>query len=151
MNDGFGNLIKTCRECTLTRIHQNSEVKHWIQKYTEIGPVRDVKIICHHGRHGIEIHIPSTSGDNTAVWVVVSRGPNSHVDELRYRDPENSPEEADDECMQDADQEQPTIQLEMSDDHRYMWESQISEVVSKLVRHENYRDRETDRAKFIGN
>ena len=39
------------------------------------------------------------------------------MDELRYRDPEISPEEADYECMQDRDQEQPVIQLEISDDH----------------------------------
>ena len=73
--------------------------------------------------------------------------PNHYVDELRYRDPENSLAEADKECMQDADQEQPSIQLEMSDDHiriferkwkdvianelshRCTWESQISKVV----------------------
>ena len=37
-------------------------------KYTEIRSVLDVKIICHQrsrNRHGIEIHISSTSGDNT--------------------------------------------------------------------------------------
>ena len=66
--------------------------------------------------------------------------------------------------MQDTDQEQPIIQLETSDDHipnherkwkdiianefshRYKWESQVSKVVSELVRHENCRDRETDGA-----
>ena len=66
--------------------------------------------------------------------------------------------------MQDTDQEQPTIQLETSDDyipiherkwkdiiakehsHSYKWwETQISKVVSKLVRQE-CRDRETDGA-----
>ena len=75
---------------------------------------------------------------------------------------QKNPEEADYECMQDTDQEQPTVQLEMSNDHipilermwkdvianefshRYTWESQISNFVSKLVRHENHRDRETD-------
>ena len=58
---------------------------------------------------------PSASGDNTNVWVVKSRGPNRYVDELRYKDPENSPgnrEAADYECMQDTDQEQPTIQCQ---------------------------------------
>ena len=66
------------------------ELKSHHAKYTEIGPVRDVKIFCHHGRHGIEIKIPSTSEDSTNVWVEISRGPNRYVDELRYRDPENS-------------------------------------------------------------
>ena len=73
-----------------------------------------------------------------------------------------NPEETDHECMQDTDQEQPTVQFEMSNDHipilermwkdvianefshRDTWESQISKVVSKSVRHENHRDRETD-------
>ena len=146
--------IASRRECTLSRTHRNSGVKLWIQTYTEIGPVRDVKIICHHGRHGIEIQIPSTSGDNTIVWVVTFGGPNRYVDELRYRDPKNSPEQADHECMQDADQEQPTVQLEMSDDHNQFLERKqkdiianefrISKFVSKLVRHENCRERETD-------
>ena len=142
VNDGFENLIASCWECTLLRIHLNSEVKLWRHKYIEIGPVRDVKVICHHGRHGIEIEIPSTSGDNTNVWVVTPRCPNCCVDVSRYRDPEHSPEEAGHECMQDTDQEQPSIQFEMSDDHipiherkwkdiianefcqRYTWESQ---------------------------
>ena len=75
---------------------------------------------------------------------------------------QKNPEDAGCECMQDTDQEQPTVQLEMSNDHipilermwkdiianefshRYTWESQISKVVSKLVRHANHRDRETD-------
>ena len=51
-----------------------------------------VKIIRHPEVHpGLEIQIPSTSRDETNVWVVTSRGPNRYVDELRYRDPENSP------------------------------------------------------------
>ena len=40
-------------------------------KYTEIGHVLDVKVICHHKVHGIDIQIPSTSGDTTKVWVVL--------------------------------------------------------------------------------
>ena len=115
-------------------------------------------ILCHHGNHGIEIQIPSTSGDHTNVWVVMSRGPNRYVDKVRNRDPEKSPEEADYEYMQETDQEQAATQLDMSDghipiperkwkdlipdecSHRYTWESQISKFVSKLVRHENYRE-----------
>ena len=158
------------RTHTQRRTHRNSEVKLWMKRYTEIGPVRDAKIICHHGRHGIKIQNTSTFGDDTNVWVVISRGPNRYVDELQHRESGNLLEKADYECMQDTDQEQPTTQLEMSDDHipiperkwndlisnalsfRYTSESQISKVVSKLVRHENGRDRETDGAihwKFI--
>ena len=35
VNDGFGNLIASCREYTLPRTHRDVEVKLWIQKYTE--------------------------------------------------------------------------------------------------------------------
>ena len=70
----------------------DSVVKLWIQKYTEIGPVLEVKTFYHLDKHGIEIQIPFTSGDNTDVWVVISRGSNRNVDELRHKDPEYSPE-----------------------------------------------------------
>ena len=58
----------------LTR--RDSEAKFWIFRYTEIGPVFDVKVTCHHDVHGLEIQISSTSGDNTKVWVVISRDSN---------------------------------------------------------------------------
>ena len=52
----------------------------------KIGPVLDVNIICHLEAHpGLEIQIRCTSGDNTNVWVVISKGPNRYVGELRYR------------------------------------------------------------------
>ena len=37
-------------------------------------------------RSGIEIQILSTAGDNTKVWVVISRSRNRYVDELRHRE-----------------------------------------------------------------
>ena len=125
-------------------------------------PVRDIKIICHHEVHGLEIQISSTSADNTNVWVVISRGSHRYVDD---KDPENSHEEADHECMPDTDQEQPifnwkcrTITFRFMEGNKwkdiranefsckYTWESQTSKFVSKLVRHENCRDREIDGA-----
>ena len=57
VNDGFGNLIASCREYTLSRTHRDSEVKLWLQKYTEIEPVRGVKSICHHEGCGFEVQI----------------------------------------------------------------------------------------------
>ena len=39
VNDGFGNFIASCRECTLSRTHPDFDAKLWIYKYTEIGPV----------------------------------------------------------------------------------------------------------------
>ena len=67
VKDRLGNLSASSREHTQRRTHRNSEVKLWIQRYTEIGPVRDAQIICHHGRHGIEIQNSSTSGYDTNV------------------------------------------------------------------------------------
>ena len=116
--------------------------------------------------NGIEIQIPSESVDNTNVWVVISRGSNRHVDELRYKDSESSPgshEEADYGSMQETDAEQSTFQsrpqCSSSDDHiplrERKWEDitaneyshknelehHISKFVGKLVRHENRSDR----------
>ena len=74
VNDGFGNLTTLRREYTLLRVHRDSVVKLWIKTHTEIEPVLDVKIFCHLDKFGMEIQIPSTSGDNTNVWMVISRG-----------------------------------------------------------------------------
>ena len=102
------------REYTPPRPHQDSFCGQALGKrHTVIGPVLEVKTLCHLHVHGIEIQISSTSGDNTNVWVVISRGSNRYVDELRCKDPEYSPgsfEEADYGSMQETDAEQPTIQ-----------------------------------------
>ena len=45
VTDGFGNLIASCRECTFSRTHRDSEPKLWVYKYTERGAVFDVKVI----------------------------------------------------------------------------------------------------------
>ena len=74
VNDGFGNLTTLRREYTVLRAHRDSVVKLWIKTHTEIEPVLDVKIFCHLDKFGMEIQIPSTSGDNTNVWMVISRG-----------------------------------------------------------------------------
>ena len=83
-----------------------------------------VNTICHLEVHGIEILITSTSGDNTNYWVVISRGPNHHVDELRYNYPDASPasfEEADYGSIEETQAEQPTTQSKsqcnQSEDH----------------------------------
>ena len=47
VNDGHGRFIASCREYTLSRTHRDPEIKLWIQKYTEIGQVLDVNLICH--------------------------------------------------------------------------------------------------------
>ena len=55
VDDGFANFIASCREYTVSRIRPDSEAKLWIYKYTKIGLVLDVKVICHHNVHGSEI------------------------------------------------------------------------------------------------
>ena len=132
VNGGFENRIASCREYTLSRTHPDSEAKLWIYKYTEIGPVLDVRVICHHNVYGIEIQIPSTCGDNTNVWVVMSRSSNRYVDELRYRESENLLEKVAQEYMQDHDQKH--SQCERSDDrilfNKWVWEDLTAEEFS---------------------
>ena len=156
VDDGFGNLIVSCRECVLSRTHFDSEAKLWIYKYTQIGPVLDVKVFCHHKVHGIEIQIPSTSGDNTEGWVVISRSSNRYVDESRYRDPEDLPDDIVQQSVRDQDNDH--SQGERSDNpflfherisedltakeisYQCKWEAQVSKFVIDLVRHENLRE-----------
>ena len=80
--NGSGHRTGSCREKTLSHDDPKSEVKLWITGNTEIGSVLEVKTFCHFEVHGIEIQIPSTSRDNTNVWVVISRGTNRNVDEF---------------------------------------------------------------------
>ena len=125
MTNGFGNLTVSCREYALLRAHQDSVVMLWIKRHTETGPVLEVKTFCHLDGHGSETQIRSTCGDDTNVWVVISRGSNNYVDDSRYKDPEYSPgsfEEADYGSMQETDAKQPTLQsrpqcCSPSDDH----------------------------------
>ena len=53
--------------------HSVSEAKLGIFKYTKIGLVLDVKVTCHHNVHGIEIQIPSTSGDNQSLGAHIQK------------------------------------------------------------------------------
>ena len=56
-------------------------------------------------RSGIEIQILSTAGDNTKVWVVISRSRNRYVDELRHRESYKIHEHVVEECVQGQDEE----------------------------------------------
>ena len=152
---GFGDRAASCREYTLSRD----------------DPVLEDKTICHLNAHGIEILIPSTSGDSTNFWVVISRGPNHHVGHLRHNDPDSSPasfEEADYGSIEETHAEQPTTQsrsqCNQSEDHipiharewiditpngyshEYHTETRISKFVIRLVRHMVFQDGESDRA-----
>ena len=50
-----------------------------------------VKTTCRSDQCGIEIQVPSTSGDGSASWMIISRGSNRYV-ELQCNDPDFSPE-----------------------------------------------------------
>ena len=74
--------------------------------------------------YGIEILKPSTSGNNTNPWFVTTRGASRYVDELRYNDPDYSPENfevANYGSIEETHGEQPTIQsrsqCSQSEDH----------------------------------
>ena len=55
--EGHDDFKKSCREYILPRNEETSRVRGWIRGNTKIGPVLDVKVCCHQGRHGAEIMI----------------------------------------------------------------------------------------------
>ena len=87
VDEGFEGSTVACREHTMPREDPRSE----IIGHTKIGPVLHVKTTCCLDIFGIEIQIPSTSGDGSKSWVVMSRGSNRYVEELCYNDPDYSP------------------------------------------------------------
>ena len=58
-DDTPDSLKGSCREYTLSRSDQSSQVKGWIRGNTKIGPVLNVKVCYHQGRYGVEIRIES--------------------------------------------------------------------------------------------
>ena len=125
----------------------------------EIGPVLDVSVITSF------IQTPPTSEENTKVWVVISRSSNRYVDESRHRESVNLLEEVAQECMRDLDEIIPNVKGQKTaflflgrvwDDltanefsHGYKWETQVLIFVSKLVRHENSRERDGQMEQFL--
>ena len=61
------------------------------QRKTTIGPVLQVHITRYLDIIGIEILILSTTGNDLKSWVVICRGTNRHVEELRLNDPDHNP------------------------------------------------------------
>ena len=72
-------------------IIKGSEPIAWISGHARIGPVLQVKIMCCLDQYGIEIQVPSASRDGSNAWIVISRGPNRHVDKS-WHDQDDSPE-----------------------------------------------------------
>ena len=72
-----------CIEFTVHREEPGSEIIAWIGGRTKNGPVLQLKTACCLDGHGTEIQIPSTSGDGSTSWVIISRGSNRYVEELQ--------------------------------------------------------------------
>ena len=92
VNDSFDVRTAVFREYTFPRDEPNSEIKLWIECHTKID---QVKTTCYLDIYGIEIQIPSLSGNVSKSWIVISRGKNGYVIELRVKDPYHSPENID--------------------------------------------------------
>ena len=60
----LGILLHHAESTLFSWTHPDSEAKLWIYKYTKIGLVLDVKVICHHNVHGMEIQIPWRSNQS---------------------------------------------------------------------------------------
>ena len=81
-----------CREYSLPREDPGSEHIAWIGGHTKIGPVLQVTNASRFDIYGIEIQVPSTSGDGSTSWIIMSRGSNRYVEELQYNVPACCPE-----------------------------------------------------------
>ena len=161
VNDGFGDRTRSCRESTLPRDDPDTEIKFWIKGNTEIGPILEVKAICH-----LDVHLVMVP-----ILGLCCPEANRYVDELRYNDPDYSAEcfeEADCESIEETHAEQPTTQsttqCRQSEDHipidKREWidltanekKSYVSvgnpylEFVMRLVRHVDLQERESDGA-----
>ena len=90
VDDGFGDSIPACREYILHRLDLHSRVFAAIPEGAVIGPVLEVHIVLLHGKHGLEINIPSLNDPNRTSWVVICRGKNRFVNELHIPNPEHN-------------------------------------------------------------
>ena len=166
VDGGFGNLIASCREYIFLGPIQSLEqnfgytstqrlVLFLMSKLSVITTFMESRFRSH-----------QTFGDETRVWVVISRSSSRYVDESRHRESENLPEEIAQEGVQDQDKEHSQgeksearipIQQRVWEDtpaneytHGHKWETQVSKLASKLVRHKN-SEKERQMVQFIGN
>ena len=162
VKDGFGNRTGSCRVHTLSRDVPESEVKLWVKGHTRIGPVLRVKTTCYLNVKGTGIQIPSTSANGSTFGLSHSRGPSRHVDELRHNDPDYSPENffelGNYWSTQETHARQPTahsrFQYDPSEDFIPIAERNRIGITrktyiletSKLVRHADLQERESDGA-----
>ena len=79
-----------CREYTLPREEEASQIKGWIRGNTKIGPVLEVTTSYLQCKYGAEIRIMFTNKDNTHSWVRISHGSNKFVMNLNNNEQEIS-------------------------------------------------------------
>ena len=82
-----------CREYTLPRDEDLSELKGWIRGNTKIGPVLEVTTCCLQGKYGVEIRTKSVSKDNSHSWVRITHDLNKLVTNLNNRDQDDNEQE----------------------------------------------------------
>ena len=67
-DDTLDKLMGSCREYTLPRSDESSQVKGWIRGNTKTGPVLEVTVCYRQGRYGVEIKIEPLFRDRTCSW-----------------------------------------------------------------------------------
>ena len=78
-DDTLDKLMGSCREYTLPRSDESSQVEGWIRGSTKIGPVLDVKVCYHQGRYGVAIMVECSFRDRTVSWVRIVDGINKYA------------------------------------------------------------------------
>ena len=81
-----------CREYTLSKDENSSELEGWIRGNSKIGPVLEITICCLQGKYGVEIRIESMNKDNSHSWVRISRDLNKLVTNLNKEQDDNEKE-----------------------------------------------------------
>ena len=77
IEEGSEVMQTACREYTQPRNLTTSRPRGWIRSHTKIGPVLDVKLYPHEGRHCIDIMIESLFKDRTVSRVRIVNGTNT--------------------------------------------------------------------------
>ena len=81
-DDGFGQIVPSCREYTLSRVNPQSRAFAAIPGGTIIGPVIEVQVVKIIDQYGLEIAISSPTDTQRTSYVVISRGKSRFVDEV---------------------------------------------------------------------
>ena len=90
-DDGFGDRTPVCREYTSPTAESDARNFAAIKQRTIIGTVLQIHAKKCLDIYGIEMQIPSTISPKKNSWVVICRGQNRHVQELRHLEPGPNP------------------------------------------------------------